>query len=375
MPHWVWQHPNWPHFEWDESVISPHLASAKLAQGKLIGIIQIINQDTVAQLDALVLTDQAIDTSAIEGEHLNRDSVRSSIINRLGLKQAGINKPKDRYIEGLLDMLLDAINNYHKPLTLQRLYGWHAALFPTGYSGIHQITVGSIRKPGPMRIVSGLPGKEKIRYEAPPVKLVIKDIKQFLKWFNSKDTMDGLIRAALAHLWFELLHPFEDGNGRVGRAIIDLALAQNEQLATRYYSMSSAIMQDRKNYYAQLEQCCRGNLEITTWMVWFLNCLEKAVTHTLNMIEKITLKSRYWEFHAKTPLNQRQIKALNRILEAGKEGFIGNMTTKKYMRLTKTSRATAYRELNDLVQKNCLQPTKTKGRSAAYEICWPKKSK
>lgn len=372
MSHWIWQHKDWPHFFWDEKLLSSHLSSARLVQGKLLGIIHTINQQTARQMNAFVLADQSVDTSAIEGEHLNRDSVRSSIANRLGLKQVGINKPVDRYIEGLLDMLLDATENYEQPLTLERLYGWHAALFPTGYSGIHKITVAALRKTDPMQIVSGRPGKIKVHYEAPPSKRVNKEMRIFLNWFNKKD-LDGLLRAGIAHLWFELLHPFDDGNGRIGRAIIDLTLAQDEKQNVRYYSLSSAIMQDRKNYYTQLGKSCRGNMDITSWLIWFINCFKTAIHQAFELIDDITLKSRFLEKHATTELNARQIKVLNRLLDAGKKGFIGGMTTRKYTQLTKTSRTTAYRELHDLVLKKCLKPLTKKGRSAAYEIRWVNK--
>ncbi len=373
MHQWIWQHKDWPNFYWDEKEISSYLASARLTQGKLLGIIQTIHQKTVEQMDAIVLTEQAIGTSAIEGEILNRDSVRSSIANRLGLKQAGISGAPDRYVEGLLDMLLDATENYQQPLTLERLFGWHAALFPTGYSGIQKIAVASLRQAGPMQIVSGRPGKTKVHYEAPPQKSVKKEMDAFLIWLNAKSDMDGLLRAGMAHLWFELIHPFDDGNGRIGRAIIDLALAQDEQQPTRYYSLSSAIMQDRKNYYANLEKICRGDTDITTWLVWFLTCIKSSIHHAIEIVNDINLKSRFWEKHATTILNTRQTKILNRLLDAGKDKFIGGMTTRKYCQLTKTSRATAYRELSDLVQKKCLKAIAKKGRSAAYEINWPRK--
>lgn len=369
MIHWIWQQPDWPHFHWDEAKITPHLASARLIQGRLLGMIETIQDHTRQTLDEIILAEQAIDTSAIEGERLNRESVRSSIENRLGLKQAGISKAPDRYVEGLLDMLLDATQHYDRPLTLERLYGWHAALFPTGYSGIRKITVGSLRQ-GPMQIVSGRPGKTKVHYEAVPFEKINAETKRFLTWFNTKTDRDGLLRAGIAHLWFELLHPFDDGNGRTGRAVIDLALAQDEKNATRYYSMSSAIMQDRKNYYECLEKSCRGDMEITGWLIWFLTCFQQAVKQAIQLINDISLKSRFWETHATTVLNARQIKVLTRLLDAGKKGFEGAMTTRKYMQLTKTSRATAYRELSELVEKKCLTPLNKKGRSSAYKICW-----
>lgn len=370
MTHWIWSNKDWPKFTWDAKELSPHLSSARLAQGRLLGIIQAINDEVSDEMDVIILAEQAIDTSAIEGEHLNRDSVRSSIAKRLGLKKAGLNTQPDRYIEGLLEMLLDATQNYSESLTLDRLYGWHAALFPTGYSGMRKITVGSLREPGPMQIVSGRPDKSTVHYEAPPAEGIKNEMNLFLSWFNDNVAIDGLLRAGLAHLWFELLHPFEDGNGRVGRAIIDLALAQDEKLKSRYYSLSSAIMNNRKNYYANLEKSCRGDMDITPWLVWFLACFKDAINNSINMIDDISYKSHFWERHARTEINTRQAKVLNRLLNEGRDGFIVGMTTRKYMQLTRTSRATAYRELSDLVDKKCLRPIAKKGRSAAYEIDW-----
>ncbi|GJM07419.1 MAG: cell division protein Fic [marine bacterium B5-7] len=370
MTNWIWKNKDWPNFYWDERSLAPLVAKVRLSQGKLLGITQAIYHEAAKEMDALILAEQAVETSAIEGEHLNRDSVRSSIANRLGLRNVGIETAPDRYVEGLLDMLLDATEHYEEPLSLDRLQGWHAALFPTGYSGIQKITVGKIREINDMQIVSGRPEKRKIHYEAPPSMFVTKDITTFIDWFNHQNKADGLIRAGIAHLWFELLHPFEDGNGRVGRAIIDLALAQDEKNAVRYYSLSSAMMKDRKSYYKNLELACRGNMDITKWLTWFLSCIDSAIFNSLQLIESIQLKARFWEKHLNTQLNQRQKKVLNRLLNAGKDGFMGDMTNKKYMHLTKTSRATAYRELKDLVSKECLKPIAS-GRSAAYEIIWP----
>lgn len=371
MNHWIWQSKDWPNFYWDECQLASRIANVRLTQGKLLGITQTIQHETAKEMDAIMLAEQALETSAIEGEYLNRDSVRSSIANRLGLKNAGIQTPPDRYIEGLLDMLLDATECYKKNLSLTRLQGWHAALFPTGYSGIQKIFVGKLREIDDMQIVSGRPEKRKIHYEAPPSDFVKEDITHFLNWFNHKNTMDGLIRAGIAHLWFELLHPFDDGNGRVGRAIIDLALAQDEKNSVRYYSLSSAMMKDRKNYYKNLESACRGSMDITEWLTWFLECIESSITHSLQVIESIQLKSRFWESHINTQLTQRQKKVLNRLLNAGKDNFVGGMTNRKYTQLTKTSRATAYRELKDLLDKKCLKAISEQGRSAAYEIVWP----
>lgn len=370
MTQWIWQQADWPRFFWEERLILTELSRARLVQGKLLGRMQSLNADASQKLVSSVLTEQAIDTSAIEGEHLNRDSVRSSIADRLGFERAGVQQSPDRYVDGLVDMLLDASKNYSEPLSLERLFGWHAALFPIGYSGIKKITVAQLRQFDPMQIVSGQPHKLKVHYEAPPAKLLKKQITDFLTWFNSNNKDDGLLHAGIAHLWFELLHPFDDGNGRIGRAIIDLALARDEQRNLRAYSLSSAIMQDRKNYYASLEKICCGDLDITAWLMWFLKCLQQAIINSNQLIDNVVKKSRFWEYHANTVLNDRQIKVLNRLLDAGEEGFSGGMTTRKYSALTKTSRATAYRELADLVDKNCLRSIVSKGRSAAYQIQW-----
>lgn len=374
MHHWIWKNKEWPDFTWSAADIAEHITAARLAQAELMGMIRTLAPATTDELNSITLAEQAINTSAIEGETLNRDSVRSSIAHRLGLEHAGINPPVDRYIEGLLDMLTDATVNYKSELTATKLYSWHAALFPTGYSGITKIQVGSYRAAGPMQIISGRTGKETIHYEAPPSETVAENMQKFLHWFNANADIDGLVRAAIAHLWFELIHPFDDGNGRVGRAIADLALAQDENLATRYYSLSSAIMRNRKAYYAQLETCCRDGLDISDWIIWFLQILQKAIKNAIILIDDISLKSRFWQQHSNTTFNKRQIKVLNRLLDAGKDGFQGNMTTKKYVALTKASRATAYRELNDLVNKGCLKTTDSKGRSSGYVVLWPTKN-
>ncbi len=369
MVGWVWQHKKWPEFTWDEGALSELLLAARGLQGQMIGVVHVINTEAMDELSLSVLTDEAVDTSAIEGEILNRDSVRSSLASRLGLNNSGLQVPSNRYVEGVLDMLLDATRNYTTPLTLERLLGWQASLFPTGYSGIHKIVVGELRQTDDMRIVSGRPGKETIHYHAPPAKLAQKGIQQLLQWFNQPSD-DGILRAAITHIWFELLHPFEDGNGRVGRALTDLALAQDEQLDQRYYSMSSAIMKDRKNYYAELTKACQGDGDITSWLKWFIGCFQQAIQNTLDLIDDITMKSQFWQWHAMTELNHKQIKVLNKLLDAGKEGYEGGMTTRKYMAITRVSRATAYRDLSNLVQKGCLKQTDARGRSVSYQIDW-----
>lgn len=372
MTQWIWQRPEWPNFIWDETKTTPKLAEARLVQGRLLGLAQGFNQSIRDELSSQALTDEMITTSAIEGETLDRDSVRSSIAYRLGLKTAGIDAKPDRYVEGLLDIMLDATGNYQESLTLERLKGWQAALFPTGYSGIQKINVGELREEGEMQIISGRPGKTKVHFVAPPCEGLKKELDGFIKWFNKKinhkHSLDGIIRSAIAHLWFEILHPFDDGNGRIGRAIIDMALAQDEKCAVRFFSLSKQIMSERKGYYAILEKTTKGNLDITCWLVWFLDCYQNAIITSLNDIDNITEKSKFWQRHSQTNLNDRQRKVLNKLLDAGKKGFVGGMTTRKYVSICKVSRATAYRELIDLVEKDCLKPLSKKGRSAAYEI-------
>lgn len=374
MSHWIWKDKNWPKFEWNAEVILPLLSSARKAQGRLLGVLRIFNEEDREQLSAEALTDEMITTSAIEGEIIDRDSVRSSIFHRLGIGNSGVSGKADRYVEGLLDILLDATDNYDQELDLSRLFQWHAALFPTGYSGIRKIFIGKLRGEGEMKIVSGRGDKLTIHYIAPPYESLEAELSAFFKWFNVvslEKKVDGLIRAGIAHLWFEKIHPFDDGNGRIGRAIIDMALAQDEKLSTRFYSISSAIMEQRKSYYDVLDEVSLGGMDVTIWLEWFINCFTRAIERAEVDIKIALQKSKYWQMHESTSLNKRQKKVLNKMLDAGVGGFEGGMTTRKYMSIVKVSRATAYRELHDLVEKKCIQPIGDKGRSTAYEIIWP----
>lgn len=267
-------------------------------------------------------------------------------------------------------MILDAIQEGSQPLTLEMLFAWQAALFPTGYSGVRKVEVGQLRSAGDMEIISGPPHKPKRHYLAPPSETLTASMNDFLIWFNTTK-IDGILKAGVAHVWFEILHPFDDGNGRVGRTLIERALAEDEGLSVRYYSISQQIMSERKAYYAQLRLASTGGMDITHWLTWFIKTFSAAIQASLALLETLALKSQFWQHHSQTPLNARQIKALNRMLDEGLEGFIGGMTTKKYGYLTRTSRATAYRELQDLVKKACLKPLPEKGRSSAYVICYP----
>ena len=365
---WIWQQPNWPKFVWDADELSNPLAQARLAQGKLHGVAHILNADLSSEALTSILIQDGITTSAIEGERLHLDAVRSSVANQLGLPNVGLPKP-DRAIDGLVEVLLDATQKHNQPLTLQRLCNWHGALFPTGYSGLREIRVGQMRGAEPMRVVSGRIGHETVHFEAPPYEQIDIEMSRFIDWFNSDDSkiLDGLIRAGVAHLWFITIHPFEDGNGRIARAITDMALAQDERLTMRLFSLSAQILAVREAYYNILESTQKGEMDITAWLKWFLTQIQNAVELAQLTVANTLNKAKFWMTHQTKPLNERQRKVLNRMLDA-KDGFEGGMNTRKYMSLTKTSRATAYRELAQMVEWGCLQANEKGGRSSGYLI-------
>lgn len=368
---YTWQYDNWPHFTWKSDPLLPLISRARLGQGKLISRISGLGLSLNRQAQAEVLIEEAVKTSAIEGERLNRQSVRSSVARKLGLSHAGLPAP-NRAVDGLVDVLLEATRNYDKPLTAARLKRWQAALFPTGYSGLSRIRVGKWRGSHPMRVVSGAVGREKIHYEAPPGERVEKEMRLFLSWWSStKDKEDGLLRAGLAHFFFVTIHPFEDGNGRIARALTDMALAQDEKLATRFYSLSSQIMEERGDYYEILERSQKGHGDLTEWLKWFLECHIRAVNGSTKLVGDVFAKGYFWQEHDKVLMNERQRKVINRLLDAGKEGFEGGLTTRKYVSMAKTSRATAFREISDLVKKGFLRQKSAKGgRSVSYDLHW-----
>lgn len=370
-PHtWIWQRPDWPHFQWDAGVLSSALARARLAQGKVLGAARLLDGRLTLEAVAAILVEDGITTSAIEGERLDPSAVRSSVARRLGLPSAGLPAPT-RAVDGLIDVLLDATRRYDVTLTMERLYGWQAALFPTGYSGLHRIRTGALRGDEPMQVISGPIGRERVHFVAPPRQSLEWEVERFLSWFNTPSAdLDGLLRAGLAHLWFVTVHPFEDGNGRLARAITDMALSQDERQPMRLFSLSAQILRERESYYDVLERTQRGGLDVTAWLAWFLAQVEAAATAAEQTVGDTLAKARFWLRHQTTDLNERQRKALNRLLDAGRRGFEGGINTRKYMSLTKTSRATAYRELVDLVEKGCLAPTGKGGRSSGYEIVW-----
>src|SRR3989338_6744427 len=368
---YIWQLKNWPKMTWRSDSLLLSLGQARKAQGDLLGRVKRLGFELGDEAQADVLTEEAIKTSAIEGEQLNRQAVRSSVARHLGLPGAGLGLAT-RSVDGLVEVLLNATQNYQEPLTAERLKGWHAALFPSGHSGFHKIKIGQWRGKEPMRVVSGPVGREKVHFEAPPGEQVAEEMREFISWWkDGSQKLDGLLRAGLAHFYFVTVHPFEDGNGRIARALTDMALAQDEKLGTRYYSLSSQIMEEREAYYSILEKSSKsGSLDITDWLAWFLGCYQRTIERSDQIVGRVLMKSGFWQCHAQTQLNERQRKIINRLLDAGKGNFQGGLTTRKYVSLTKASRATAFRELSDLLEKKILKPNSAKGRSTSYDLVW-----
>jgi len=367
LKQWIWENPKWPAFTWDAGILSTPLAAARRAQGEVAGMAKLLDVSADLQAQLEVLTKEGVATSAIEGEKFDPNSLRSSLARRLGLPTAGL-PPATRSVEGLVEVLLDATHRFNDPLQLKKLNSWQAALFPTGRSGLHEIRVGKLRGEDPMQIVSGPMGRERVHFEAPPRARLDEEMKTFLTWFNNAPKgLDGLLRAGLAHAWFEVVHPYEDGNGRVGRALLDRALAQDENRSTRLYSMSARFESERDEYYAALGAFSTGMMDVTPWLRWFLIQVEAAAKSSEHTVNRVVAKAQFWARHAHMTLNERQKKALNVLLDAGPEGFVGGMTNKKYASLAKTSPATAQRDLAELVEKGCLVLTGA-GRSVRYEL-------
>lgn len=373
---YIWKNDSWPKLKWNSNILLLPLGRVRLLQGNLLGRVKRLGFQLSEEAQADILTEEAIKTAAIEGERLNPQMVRSSVARHLGLREAGL-IPASRSVDGLVEVILDATQKYDKPLFAVRLKGWHAALFPSGYSGLHKIKVGRWRGKKPMRVVSGPMGREKIHFEAPPGETVKVEMREFLHWWeSSRKATDGILRAGLAHLYFVIIHPFEDGNGRIARALTDMALAQDEKLKVRYYSLSSQIMEERRGYYDILEKCTKSdNVDVTDWLVWFLECFERAIQRSDKIIGNVLAKAEFWQQYAQTGLNERQKKVLNRLLDAGPGGFEGGLTTRKYVSIAKVSRATAFREIADLLEKKILRQLPGKGRSVHYDLIWPQLGK
>jgi Fic family protein len=369
MPRFLWQIDHWPTLRWDDGALLSHLSRVRFAQGRLFGALETLGLGDDIRLEADALIEEAVKTSEIEGEKLSLDSVRSSVARRLGLEAGGLPAP-ERHVEGLVDLLLDASSRCGEPLTAERLKGWHAALFPTGYSGIRKITVADWRKK-PMQVVSGPVGRERIHFEAPPPARVPEEMERFLAWWQTESRrLEGVVRAGVAHLWFETVHPFEDGNGRLGRALVDMALAQAEQNSRRFYSLSAQIHAERDDYYRALEEAQGGGGDITGWLVWFLGCVERAIGRAESQVQFALRKARFWRQINAHELNERQTKVVNRLLDAGPGGFEGGLTNRKYRQMTRASERTASRDIQDLVGRGIVVQNDSGGRSTRYELAW-----
>lgn len=370
---YIWERKNWFDFKYDESILLKPLSHLRVLQGRLLARVETLDLRLETEAQADILVEEAVRTAEIEGEKLNRNAVRSSVAVRLGLpKGVGAH---DRNIDGLVDVLLDAVRFHDKPLTLERLNGWHAALFPTGYSGLRKIRTGKLRGGEPMRIVSGPIGREKVHFEALPKDRLEEEMKLFLKWWRSSlGRMDGILRAAAAHLRFVTIHPYEDGNGRLARALTDMALAQDEKLKVRFYSISSEIMRARDKYYKILEDVQRCRVDVTEWFLWFIKCVTASIEHSQDIIANVFMRVDFWNQHSQTQLNERQKKVLNRILEVGPGKFTGGLTTRKYVGIAGVSRATAFREIADMLEKKVLRQLPGKGRSVHYDLVWPERN-
>lgn len=363
---WIHKHQNWPNFTWSTDALSNKLANIRHRQGRLLGRMEGIGFELKRETSLNTLTNDVVKSTAIEGETLNPEEVRSSIARRLGIDIEGL-VPVNRAVEGIVELMLDATQMFLQPLTKERLFGWHAVLFPSGRSGMHRITVGGWRTidAGPMQVVSGPIGSEKIHFEAPSADKLELEMKAFIKWFEQQDDIDPVLKAGIAHLWFITIHPFEDGNGRIARAIGDMALARADSTSERFYSLSSQIEFERKNYYEQLERQQRSSLEITGWLEWFLDCLGRAISSAEITLSNVLFKAKLWNLINKKPVNERQRLIINLMLE---NDFKGYMNTSKYAKLTKCSNDTALRDIQDLKTREILVQNPGKGRSTSYQL-------
>lgn len=365
ISHYIHELHDWPGFHWDQKKLVVPLAALRHRQGRLTGRMETLGFSLRAEATLETLTLDVLKSSEIEGEILDRDHVRSSIARRLGMDIGGL-APADRNVEGVVEMMLDATQNYSAPLTAERLFGWHASLLPTGHTGIRKIAVGRWHDDArePMQVVSGPVGHERVHFQAPAAKRLKKEMTAFLKWFNSTDDTDPVLRAGLAHLWFVTIHPFDDGNGRIARAVADMALARSEESPQRFYSMSAQIRLERKAYYDMLEKTQKSSLDVTPWLEWFLGCLNRAFDATEKTLGSVYHKARFWEAHRDTPLNDRQRLLLNKLLD----GFEGKLTSSKWAKIAKTSQDTALRDINDLVERDILTRDAGGGRSTSYSL-------
>jgi Fic family protein len=362
---YIHQRPEWPVFRWDVGRIAQRLAEVRHQQGRLIGRMEGLGFQLRTEAVLHTLTEDVLKSSEIEGEKLDRNQVRSSIARRLGIDIGGLT-PAERDVEGVVEMMLDATQHHDQPLTANRLFDWHAALFPAGRSGMSKISVGTWRddKKGAMQVVSGPIGKERVHYEAPAAVRLRGEMRKFLDWFEKERSHDLVLKAGVAHLWFVTIHPFEDGNGRIARAITDLVLARSERSSQRFYSMSAQIRQERREYYEILESTGKGDLEITPWLEWFLDCLARAFDRAETILAAVLNKARFWDRFIGTEFNERQRSMINRLLN----GFEGKLTSSKWAKLTKCSQDTALRDIEDLIKKGVLIKDSAGGRSTSYSL-------
>ena len=362
---YIYNNPNWPNFEWNSEKLLPLLSLVRNKQGLLIGKMSVLGFDLRNEANLQILTQEIVKSTEIEGEILDKEQVRSSVARRLGLEISGLVN-SERNVDGIVDLMLDAITNYDKELSKERLFSWHASIFPEGRSGMYNIKAGSWRddSTGPMQVVSGALGKEKVHYQAPPAETLEKEMQQFIRWFNLNQKEDFVLKAAVAHLWFVTVHPFEDGNGRISRALSDMLLARSDEQTNRFYSMSTQIRKERNSYYEILEKTQKGAMEITNWLEWFLNCLLHSIENSEKLLEKIIFKHSFWIKHTGLTINDRQRKVLNLLMD----DFEGALSTTKWAKIGKCSQDTALRDIQDLMEKGILMKSPQGGRSTNYEL-------
>lgn len=362
---YIHQNKNWPNFTWNNGILLSKLGTVRNLQGKLLGKMESLGFNLRNEAILETLTLDVLKSTEIEGDFLNPEQVRSSIARRLGIYIHSL-IPSDRNVDGIVDLMLDATHNYNQPLTSERLFGWHSALFPTGRSSVYKITVGDWRKDttGPMQVISEPMGKEKVHFQAPNSLIIEKEMDKFIVWFNTNDHIDPVIKAGIGHLWFVTIHPFDDGNGRIARALTDMLLARSDGSHQRFYSMSAQIRLERKSYYDILESTQKGTLDITNWLTWFLNCLFNTLNSSDIILAKVIFKAHFWKQHATTIFNKRQHLMINKLLD----GFDGKLTTTKWAKIAKCSQDTALRDIQDLINKNILYKEESGGRSTSYEL-------
>jgi Fic family protein len=363
---WIHEHPDWPAFTWDAETLASRLADIRHRQGRLLGRMESLGFELRREASLETLTTEVVTSSAIEGETLNPEEVRSSIARKLGIEIGGY-VSVGRDVEGIVEMMIDATRNFDRPLTRERLFDWHAALFPTGRTGMQRITVGAWRpaSAGPMQVVSGPAGNERVHFEAPPANRLEAEMGRFLGWFEAGTGTEPVLKAGIAHLWFVTIHPFEDGNGRIARAVADMALARADGMRERFYSMSAQIETERADYYAQLERQQRGSVDITGWLAWFLDCLGRAIGSAEETLSAVLYKAEFWGIANREPVSDRQRLVLNRMLDPAFEGY---MNTSKYAKLAKCSNDTALRDIGDLVDRGLLVKNPSGGRSTSYRL-------